>query len=47
MQLKKFSEIAFSFERNTEVQALLILSTFSPPDLDTRVDSPAMSAKGS
>ena len=47
MQLKKFPDIPVSLERNTEILAPLNLSPFSSPDLDMRVDSPALSGKGS
>src|SRR5574340_924939 len=48
MRPTKFPEIPVSLERNTEVfPAPPPLSPFSPPDLDRRVDSPALSARGS
>ena len=47
MQPKKFPDIPVSLERNTSFPAPFNLSLFSPPDLDMRVDSPALSGKGS
>ena len=48
MRPTKFPEIPVSLERNTEVfPAPPPLSPFSPPDLDRRVDSPALSVRGS
>ena len=47
MRPKMFPDIPVSLERNTEVPAPLHLSPFSPPDLDRRVDSPALSGRGS
>ena len=47
MQLKTFPYILVSLERSTEFPGTINLSPFSPPDLDMRVDSPALSGKGS
>ena len=47
MQPKKFPDIPVSLERNTRFLAPFNLSPFSPPDLDMRVDFPALSGKGS
>ena len=47
MQPKKFPDIPVSLERNTSFPAPFNLSLFSPPDLNMRVDSPALSGKGS
>src|SRR5574337_789370 len=48
MRPTKFPEIPVSLERNPEVfPAPSPLRPFSPPDLDGRVDSPALSGRGS
>ena len=47
IQFKDFPDLPVSLERNTSFPAPLNLSPFSPPDLDMRVDSPALSGKGS
>ena len=47
IQFKNFPDLPVSLERNTSFPAPLNLSPFSPPDLDMRVDSPALSGKGS
>ena len=47
MRPTKFPEIPVSLERNTGFPAPPPLSPFSPPDLDRRVDSPALSGRGS
>ena len=44
---QKFPYIPVSFDGNTEVPGTTSLSPFSPPDHDRRVESPALSRRGS